>query len=146
MSRIIRYQGAIIKDHHLLLIRHREHQSGYSYWLFPGGGIEVGETEEQCVAREMLEETGLVVKVEGLLFMQPMPQPDGYKQRNIYLCAVLAGEAKPGYEPEEDAHEHYGIVEVKWFDLREIEAWDKDVLSERLKPQVLELCRLLDYL
>jgi 8-oxo-dGTP pyrophosphatase MutT (NUDIX family) len=46
MSRIIRYQGAIIKDHLVLLLRHREHKTGRSYWLFPGGGIEEGETEE----------------------------------------------------------------------------------------------------
>lgn len=58
MTRIIRYQGAIIKDHHVLLLRHREHKTGRSYWLFPGGSIEENETEEQCVAREMFEETG----------------------------------------------------------------------------------------
>jgi 8-oxo-dGTP diphosphatase len=145
MSRIIRYQGAIIKDHHVLLLRHREHKTGRSYWLFPGGGIEDGETEEQCVVREMFEETGLTVNVERLLFTQPFLQPDAYKQRNIYLCSILDGEAKPGYEPEEDASMLYGIVEVKWFDLRNIKAWDKDVLNERLEPQVLELQKALGY-
>lgn len=98
----------------------------------------------------MFEETGLTVKVERLLFTQPMPQPDGYKQRKVYLCSILDGEAKPGYEPEEDASELYGIVEVKWFDLRDIRAWDKDVrgkdvLNERLEPQVLELQKVLGY-
>ena len=98
----------------------------------------------------MFEETGLTVKVERLLFTQPFSQPDGYKQRKMYLCSILDGEAKPGYEPEEDASELYGIVEVKWFDLRDIRAWDKDVrgkdvLNERLEPQVLELQKVLGY-
>jgi 8-oxo-dGTP diphosphatase len=150
MSRIIRYQGAIVKDHHVLLLRHREHQTGRSYWLFPGGGIEEGETEEQCVAREMFEETGLIVNVERLLFSQPMTEPDGYKQRKIYLCSILSGEAKPGYEPEEDASAFYDIEEVRWFDLRDVRTWDKgvwdkDVMNERLEPQILELQKVLGY-
>jgi ADP-ribose pyrophosphatase YjhB (NUDIX family) len=145
MPRIIRYQGAIVKDDHVLLLRHLEHGTGRSYWLFPGGGIEDGETEEQCVSREMFEETGLIIQVERLLFTQPMTQPDTYKQRNIYLCKVISGEAKPGYEPEEDAQVLYGIVEVKWFDLRFIESWSDEVLNERLKPQILELKTVLGY-
>lgn len=151
MAIITRYQGAIIKDHHLLLLRHREHSTGRSYWLFPGGGIEEGETEEQCVAREMFEETGLTVKVERSLFTQPMSQPDGYKERKIYLCSVLGGEAKPGYEPEEDWQVLYGIEEVAWFDLRNIESWhrgvlhDQDVFNEHLEPQILELKTVLGY-
>ena len=51
MAGITRYPGAIIKDHHILLIKQTEHASGRSYWLIPGGGIEPGETEEACVQR-----------------------------------------------------------------------------------------------
>ena len=49
MTRRIRYQGAIVRDDHLLLIKHREHTSGHAYWVIPGGGREEGETEEECV-------------------------------------------------------------------------------------------------
>src|SRR6185369_10431159 len=68
MARIVRYQGAIVQDHQLLLIQHREHASGRGYWVIPGGGQEGAESEEACVRREMLEETGLEVAVERLLF------------------------------------------------------------------------------
>ena len=54
MSRAIRYQGVVIRDNHILLLKHQEHAGRY-YWVIPGGGREVGETEEACVQREMLE-------------------------------------------------------------------------------------------
>jgi 8-oxo-dGTP diphosphatase len=146
MPRVTRYQGAIIKDHHLLLLRNLERSSGRSYWLFPGGGIEENETEEQCVAREMFEETGLSVNVERLLFTQPM-NDYGYEERKMYLCTVLGGEAKPGYEPEVDANAVYGIEieEVRWFDLRDVKAWSEEIFNERLAPQILELQKVLGY-
>jgi 8-oxo-dGTP pyrophosphatase MutT (NUDIX family) len=145
MARVIRYQGAIIRDQHLLLIRHREHDTGRSYWLFPAGGIEEGETEEACVAREMWEETELTVKVERLLLEMTVENPNPYQRRKTYLCTVLSSEAKPGYEPEEEARESYGIVEVKWFDLREVENWG-DVQNDTITyPQMLELRVMLGY-
>jgi 8-oxo-dGTP pyrophosphatase MutT (NUDIX family) len=144
MAKSTRYQGAIIKDHHVLLLRHLEHSTGRTYWLFPGGSIEAGETEEQCVAREMFEETGLTVNVERLLFTQPV-NGYGYEERKVYLCTVLEGEAKPGYEPEENAITVYGIGEVKWFDLRDVKAWSIDVHHEQIASQVLELKTVLGY-
>ena len=104
MSRVVRYQGAIVRDDQILLIRHTHHDDGRSYWLLPGGGIEPGETAEACVAREMWEETSLTVRVEGLLLDEaPVAGQQVYKRYHTYLCRVQAGEASPGYEPEEDA-------------------------------------------
>ncbi|MDI1459471.1 NUDIX domain-containing protein [Catellatospora sp. KI3] len=42
---------------------HRPHES---YWFTPGGGLDVGETTAQAAARELFEETGLAVPVDGL--------------------------------------------------------------------------------
>ena len=59
--------GAIITDAagRLLLIR-RGHEPGKGLWSVPGGRVEPGETDEQAVIREVLEETGLSVR-PGLL-------------------------------------------------------------------------------
>ena len=91
MSRLIRYQGAIVHDHHILLIKHREHNTGRSYWLFPGGGIEPGETEEDCVQREMKEETNLDVKVKGILLDKPeLDEGSPYQRLQTYLCKPVS--------------------------------------------------------
>ena len=130
MSRSIRYQGAVLRNDHLLLIQHREHASGHSYWLLPGGGREAGEAEEQCVARELKEETNLDVKVDRLLIDEPEPLTDVYKRHKTYLCTILAGEGRPGYEPEPEAAALYDIIEVGWFDLRDEASWGEKITSD----------------
>jgi ADP-ribose pyrophosphatase YjhB (NUDIX family) len=130
MSHSIRYQGAVLRNDHILLIQHREHAGGHSYWLLPGGGREEGETETQCVVREMKEETGLDVRVERLLLDTIEPLGSDTQQRKTYLCSILDGEARPGYEPEPEAAAIYSITQVGWFDLRDEVSWGKMVTSD----------------
>ena len=61
-------RGAIIliEDGRVALIR-RERGEEPPYYLFPGGGVEEGETPEDAAVREALEELGLRVALEGLL-------------------------------------------------------------------------------
>src|SRR5262250_858439 len=107
-----RYQGAIIRDHQILLLKQVEHASGRSYWQIPGGGIEPDETKEQCVQREMLEETGLHVQVGSLLLDEPSTPGAIYQRWKTYCCAILAGEARPGSEPEAVYADAYSFTEV----------------------------------
>ena len=122
----VRYQGAIVRrgerGDEVLLIRHVHGADGRTYWLLPGGGMEADETAEQCVAREMLEETGLTVRVERLLLDVPS-SGTYYEREHTYLCTAVAGEAAPGDEPEFVVERPYDIVEVGWFSLTSDEAW-----------------------
>jgi 8-oxo-dGTP diphosphatase len=56
--------GAVVLDRagHVLLAR-RAHEPLKGEWSLPGGGVELGETLEAAIAREVLEETGLAVDV-----------------------------------------------------------------------------------
>ncbi|MFN8443740.1 MAG: NUDIX domain-containing protein [Caldilineaceae bacterium] len=146
MKRKTRYQGAIIQDHHILLIRNLELATGRTYWLFPGGGLEEGESEEACVVREMKEETNLTVKVERLVMDQITDSASIYQQRRTYLCSILAGTPAPGYEPEEEVAAKYSIIETGWFDLRNEASWHELVRSDAITyPQLLSIRALLGY-
>lgn len=59
--------GAIIfRGAQVLLVR-RGREPALGKWSLPGGLVELGESMERAVRREVLEETGLEVQVGGLL-------------------------------------------------------------------------------
>jgi len=128
--RLVRYQGAIIREHQILLIRHQERASGRNYWVIPGGGRLEGEAEETCVIRELKEETNLDVQVVRLLLDEAREPGRVYQRAKTYLCIIVGGEAQPGYEPEPEVAQAYAIVEVGWFDMREQASWGEKVRSD----------------
>jgi ADP-ribose pyrophosphatase YjhB (NUDIX family) len=140
-KRDIRYQGATVQKAQILLIKHREHESGRSYWILPGGGIEPGESEEDCVRREIKEETNLDVRVVSLLLNEPDPTKSTYKSWKTYLCKPNTGEARPGIEPEPDAASWYSITEVKWFDLHDESGWDLKLTADPITYGQLQRVR-----
>jgi 8-oxo-dGTP pyrophosphatase MutT (NUDIX family) len=142
MKRETRYQGAIILDDHILLVKHREHDTGRTYWLLPGGGPEAGETEEACVQREMHEETGLTVSVERLLLDEDdIPFEAYYKRLKTYLCRVEGGSAKPGYDPEIESARQHEIAEVRWLALRSWAHWDDPITDDPIIFPLLQRVR-----
>ncbi len=58
--------GAIIQRGCEVLLVKRKFPPNRGRWAFPGGLVEVGERVEEAVTREVEEETGLTVKLEGL--------------------------------------------------------------------------------
>lgn len=90
--------GAVIKDPagRLLLIK-RGHEPGAGLWSLPGGRVEPGETDQQAVAREVLEETSLRVECRRLLGTAELPGLDGTViDVSDYLAVVTGGELAPG--------------------------------------------------
>lgn len=63
----VRATGVLVKEDEILLVKQVLRER--SNWNLPGGGLEVGETLEQCLVREMSEETGLDVEVGELLYI-----------------------------------------------------------------------------
>src|SRR5207237_4998218 len=109
-SRHTRYQAAVLREGALLLLR-CVFRDGPTVWILPGGGREEGESEEDCVVREVREETALTVRVQRLLSDVPAEPPDGtYARWRTYLCTVLRGEAAPGGGEGASAE----LIDVTW--------------------------------
>lgn len=90
--------GVVIKDAagRLLVIK-RGHDPGAGLWSLPGGRIEPGETDQQAVAREVMEETGLRVECRRLLGTAELPGPDGTViDVRDYLAVVTGGALAAG--------------------------------------------------
>lgn len=85
-------RGVILKDRTLLMIYAAKDEE----YIFPGGGVDAGETYEDALAREIYEECGarlLSVKGEiGKVIEYDKPDKEGYDVFNIisyfYLCDV----------------------------------------------------------
>src|SRR6266699_1121430 len=77
---------ALVFDGEHVLLAHRR---DIDWWNLPGGGMEVGETVDEAIIREVREETGLKVRVEQLVGVYSKPQ----KQEVVltFRCAVIGG-------------------------------------------------------
>ena len=90
--------GAVVFDARgRLLMIQRGHDPGAGLWSIPGGRVEPGETDEQALVREMLEETNLQVKV-GKLIGRVQREGLGGAVVDIgdYAATVTGGTLRPG--------------------------------------------------
>jgi 8-oxo-dGTP diphosphatase len=89
--------GAIVLDRGRVLLVERGNPPLAGYWSLPGGVLEVGETLEEAVRREVLEETGLVVEPAGVvevferIVRDPQGRPEYHYVLVDYLCRVKGG-------------------------------------------------------
>ena len=76
MARRITVRGVIVNDGKLFSVKHLRPE-GYSkdFWCTPGGGLEEGETLEDGVRRELLEETGIKAIIGRLLIVYQFNKP-----------------------------------------------------------------------
>lgn len=92
-------------------------------WCLPGGRMESGESVAEACEREVLEETGLSVRVTRLVGVYSHPDqlilyPDGNKAHIVALhfeAEVTGGE--PGLSNETTAFGYFGLDQVQGMDL-----------------------------
>ena len=142
-----RCQAAIIKEDHILVLKVWDHSSSGSRFRVLPGGARIGEeSEEECVRREIMEETHLEVRVGRLILEEPA-LPDGmYRRIKTYLCRIVGGNAMPGMEPEIDTEGKNTIQRIEWYDLRDSERWEELRRDDPIIYRQLHAIRVaLDY-
>ncbi|WP_082771781.1 NUDIX domain-containing protein [Actinoplanes sp. TFC3] len=113
MSGRKRAAAIIVRDRRVLMVHERSRRAGLrEWWTLPGGGIDPGETAEDAVRREVLEEVGLVVKEAR--YLQDLPYPSG--MTSVFVCTVADGEPELG--PHVGGPEPVGL---DWVPLPEVE-------------------------
>jgi ADP-ribose pyrophosphatase YjhB (NUDIX family) len=113
-------------------------------WSIPGGTLELGETLEQGVARELLEETGMGVRVlelievfdriyaaDGAIAERAQRNPRFHYVIADYLCERIGGELRAGSDvtdvmfAREDELDSYHLTETATRILKKAFAMDR---------------------
>jgi ADP-ribose pyrophosphatase YjhB (NUDIX family) len=84
--------GVVLANEKVLLVRlgygvHRDQ------WAIPGGYVELGETADVTVQREVLEETGVSAEVEGLIAARSRFSPDENSAYLVFLLRATTADA-----------------------------------------------------
>jgi len=109
--------GVVIRDGRALLIK-RGSAPLKDQWSIPGGTLELGESIQEGVRRELLEETGIEVRVGELIevFDRIFRDADGKIQYHFvivdYLCEAISGEARAASD----------VTDVAW--VNEADLWN----------------------
>ena len=130
----------IILDDKRRVLMVRQHHEGKDIWMVPGGGREEGENSSQAGAREVLEETGLKVKMGKLIWhVEEVSDKRGQRFVNFFLAELEGGKLELGMDPELDKNSQV-LREVRFMSREEM--CDLEVLyPEYLKD---ELWRFLE--
>lgn len=118
----LRVCGICVIDGKLLMVRHRGIGPTDTFWCPPGGGIQFSETAHEALTREFLEETGLLIEVEDMLFVNEFMQPPLHAMELFFRVRITGGQLGQGSDPEMDSDQQI-ITEVRLMSFEEIKAY-----------------------
>lgn len=104
MQPILAVSGLIIHENRVLLVKRKE-QPGKGYWSLPGGKLELGETMEQALLRELQEELGILIRIQELLGVYDAIGPGYHFVIACYRAQALCTELRPGSD----------VLDAGWF-------------------------------
>lgn len=120
--------GAIVVGEKGILLVRRDKDPGKGLFAIPGGIIEVGETQEDAILREIEEETGIKVELIEMIGTYDLIINDSDNKIKFHFVLIhyIARALSSNIKPESPDSE------VKWFSI-------DDLLGEEIHPQILNL-------
>lgn len=109
--------GIVIKNDKVLLARHT-YGGGKGMLIIPGGYVNVGETPQDALKREFLEETNVVVEPTDIIAVR-------FNMHDWYIVF------RADYISGEERSDHHENSEVVWMDVKE--ALGRDDVSQLTK-------------
>jgi ADP-ribose pyrophosphatase YjhB (NUDIX family) len=131
--------GAVIFSGENILLVRRGHEPSKGRWGLPGGVVELGESVERTIVREVEEETGIRVKPLRLLtVLDSISKDDGGKIRFHYilsefLCEDLGGELQASSD----------VSDAGWFQVNGLESLEMSRWTRRFIEKVARDERIL---
>lgn len=124
--------AVVVQGGHILLIQ-RGHAPGKDLWALPGGFLNPKETLEDCVVRELIEETKIkvpeIVLRKSITYSRVFDHPDrdlrGRTLTQAFLVELTGGDGSlPKVKGSDDAKK------AKWFKLSEIESMGEVIYAD----------------
>ena len=129
--------GAVIVQDGQVLIVKRKYDPLAGQWSLPGGGVELGETLEDSIVREMFEETGLDIEVGPVIevFDRITRDEQGDVQYHFvlvdYLCWPVGGELQAGSD----------VADARFIDPADLPGYNLTAKAHEVIARALELDR-----
>jgi 8-oxo-dGTP diphosphatase len=117
--------AVILNDHHVLLIQ-RGQAPAKGKWTLPGGVIELGESPEEALIREVEEECSLIITVVGIIDAVNRVIRDDH---NVIKYHYVILDYLARCQPAESWHEASlqpgtDVMNVRWVPLPEVSRYD----------------------
>lgn len=88
----VRVVAAVIRDNDRIFATARGYGDLKGGWEFPGGKIEVGETPEAALKREIMEELDIEISVGSLIDTIEYDYPAFHLSMDCFWCEIVSGE------------------------------------------------------
>lgn len=135
----VRACGLLIQNESILLVKQKVPTMKEPVWIPPGGGVELGESLDETLVREVFEETRLQISGLRLRYVHEFIQPPFHAVELYYLVDRFDGRLKTGTDPERHRDDQ-DILDVRFAPYKYLSSWNVHprFLLEEVRDQRIE--------